>query len=122
MGEEPKAPAPAVLLYDWDNTLVDSWVGIAAALNVVFADFALPAWTVDDAKQRVRTSLRDGFSALFGSKWERALDLFYAALKEHHLRHVTPMPGALEALTAGATAAPPRKKRSQRSAKKGGGS
>ncbi|MDB5401792.1 MAG: family hydrolase, partial [Rhodopila sp.] len=24
---------PSVLLYDWDNTLVDGWAGITAALN-----------------------------------------------------------------------------------------
>ena len=28
--------SPAVLLYDWDNTLVDGWAGITAALNAVF--------------------------------------------------------------------------------------
>jgi phosphoglycolate phosphatase len=99
---EGESSVPSVLLYDWDNTLVDGWAGIAGALNVVFAEFAMPNWTVADAKQRVRTSLRDGFSALFGSEWERARDLFYAALTEQHLRHVTPMPGAAEALTAGA--------------------
>ena len=95
--------APSVLLYDWDNTLVDGWAGIAAALNVVFVEFAMPIWSVADAKQRVRTSLREGFCALFGSEWERARDLFYAALTEHHLRHVTPMPGVIEALTIGAS-------------------
>ena len=30
-------PRPTVLLFDWDNTLVDGWAAITAALNVVFA-------------------------------------------------------------------------------------
>ena len=34
---------PTVLLYDWDNTLVDGWAGIAAALNAVFDAFTRPA-------------------------------------------------------------------------------
>src|ERR1041385_4345016 len=30
---------PRVLLYDWDNTLVDGWAGITAALNAAFTAF-----------------------------------------------------------------------------------
>src|SRR5487761_2093208 len=93
---------PTTLLYDWDNTLADGWAGIAAALNAVFAQFALPAWSVTDTKERVRVSLRESFPAMFGGEWERARDIFYAALEEQHLHHVRPMPGAAEALAAGA--------------------
>jgi phosphoglycolate phosphatase len=92
---------PSVLLYDWDNTLVDGWAGIAAALNAVFAEFAMPAWSVADTKARVRVSLRDSFPAMFGAEWERARDIFFAALREEHLLHVRPMPGAVDALVAG---------------------
>jgi phosphoglycolate phosphatase len=93
---------PAVLLYDWDNTLVDAWVGVTMALNAVFAAFAMPAWSVADTKERVRVSLRESFPAMFGDEWERARDIFYAALRAEHLAHVTPMHGAAEALAAGA--------------------
>jgi phosphoglycolate phosphatase len=93
---------PAVLLYDWDNTLADGWAGITAALNAVFGAFAMPAWSVADTRARVRVSLRDSFPLMFGAEWERARDIFYAALEEQHLRHVAPMPGAADALAAGA--------------------
>ena len=93
---------PAILLYDWDNTLVDGWAGIAAALNAVFDAFAMPAWSVADTRARVRVSLRDSFPPMFGAEWERARDIFYAALEAQHLHHVTPMAGAAEALAAGA--------------------
>lgn len=103
MGEPGNSGSgPSVLLYDWDNTLVDGWAGIAAALNAAFAEFAMPAWTIADTKQRVRVSLRDSFPAMFGAEWERARDIFYSTLTEHHLRHVMPMPGVADALTAGA--------------------
>jgi phosphoglycolate phosphatase len=92
---------PSVLLYDWDNTLVDGWAGITGALNAVFAAFDKPLWTVDDTRNRVRVSLRESFPVMFGDAWERARDLFYATLTEHHLDHVAPMPGAPEALEAG---------------------
>ena len=93
---------PTTLLYDWDNTLADGWAGIAAALNAVFSAFAMPHWTVADTRARVRVSLRDSFPAMFGAEWERARDIFYATLEDAHLRHVAPMPGAAEALAAGA--------------------
>jgi phosphoglycolate phosphatase len=93
---------PTILLYDWDNTLVDGWAAIAAALNAAFDAFAMPAWSVADARARVRVSLRDSFPVLFGAEWERARDIFFATLEAAHLHHVTPMPGAAEALAAGA--------------------
>jgi phosphoglycolate phosphatase len=88
---------PAVLLYDWDNTLVDGWAGIAAALNAVFGEFAMPLWSITDTRERVRVSLRDSFPVMFGAEWERARDIFYAALEAQHLHHVTPMLGAADA-------------------------
>ena len=93
--------APSVLIWDWDNTLVDAWGGVAAALNATFAAFGSPQWTIDDVRNRVRTSLRDSFPVMFGAEWTRARDIFYATLAEQHLAHVTPMPGAEQALLAG---------------------
>jgi phosphoglycolate phosphatase len=94
--------APRVLLYDWDNTLVDGWAGITGALNAVFTAFAMPEWSVADTRARVRVSLRDSFPVMFGDEWERARDIFYAALEEQHLKHVRPMLGAADALAVGA--------------------
>ena len=74
---------------------------ITAALNAVFSAFDKPLWTVDDTRDRVRVSLRESFPVMFGDKWEVARDLFYSTLTDKHLDHVTPMPGAREALIAG---------------------
>ena len=101
MRNNPVQNTPTLLLYDWDNTLVDGWAGITAALNAVFTAFEKPLWTVDDTRNRVRVSLRESFPVMFGDAWERARDLFYATLTEQHLRHVQPMPGAEEAIFAG---------------------
>jgi phosphoglycolate phosphatase len=92
---------PSLLLYDWDNTLVDAWAGVTAALNATFAAFGLPAWTAADTRANVRGSLRDSFPAMFGADWTRARDIFYATLTEAHLDHLHPMPGAEAALQAG---------------------
>jgi phosphoglycolate phosphatase len=94
-------PAPSVLLYDWDNTLVDAWAGITASLNAAFAAFGLDAWTVEDTRNRVRVSMRESFPVMFGDRWEDARDIFYQTLTRHHLQHVTPMPGIEAVLRAG---------------------
>jgi phosphoglycolate phosphatase len=93
---------PSVILYDWDNTLVDAWAGVAAALNAAFTAFGKPIWTVAETRARVRVSLRDSFPAMFGANWERAAELFYATLARAHLAHVRPLPGAAEVLAIGA--------------------
>jgi phosphoglycolate phosphatase len=92
---------PSVLLYDWDNTLVDGWTGITAALNAVFIEFGQPVWTTEDTRNRVRVSLRESFPVMFGDRWKHARDIFYASLKHQHLDHVTPMPGMADALEVG---------------------
>ena len=92
---------PTHILYDWDNTLVDAWAGVAAALNAAFTAFGLPSWSIADTRARVRTSLRDSFPPLFGPDWTRARDIFYATLEACHLDHVAPLPGTAALLAAG---------------------
>lgn len=94
---------PTALLFDWDNTLVDGWAGITAALNATFTAFDKPLWTIEDTMNRVRVSLKESFPVMFGDEWERARDIFYETFRGDHLAHVTPMPGAVEALLAGAS-------------------
>ena len=91
---------PAVLLFDWDNTLVDGWAGITAALNAAFTAFDKPLWTIEDTRSRVRVALKESFPVMFGDKWEEARDIFYGEFRGNHLDHVTPMPGAADALIA----------------------
>jgi phosphoglycolate phosphatase len=91
---------PSALLFDWDNTLVDAWAGVTAALNATFDAFGLPHWTDEDTRQRARQALGTSFQTMFGAGWERARDVFHAAMRDAHLRHVRPMPGATAALEA----------------------
>jgi phosphoglycolate phosphatase len=93
---------PTVLLYDWDNTLVDAWAGITVAMNAALAAFGMPPWSVEDTSRRARISMRESFPVLFGEDWRRARDVFFAVMQEQHLDHVRPMLGAAEALQAGA--------------------
>jgi phosphoglycolate phosphatase len=96
-----EARRPSVLLYDWDNTLVDGWAGITAALNATFSAFGHPLWTVEDTRSRVRVSLRESFPKMFGERWEDARSIFYDTLAACHLDHVAPMEGVPTVLETG---------------------
>lgn len=102
MTAPPELPYPAAIVWDWDNTLVDGWAAIAAGLNAALAAFALPQWTTEEVRARVRRSLRESFPEMFGAEWERARDVFYAEVRARHLAVLSPMPGAPEALRAAA--------------------
>lgn len=89
---------PAAILFDWDNTLVDTWPVIHDSLNTTFRAFGLEIWTLEQTKERARKSMRDSFPALFGDQWEAAGDVFYGRFNEIHIQKLTPMPGAADML------------------------
>ncbi|MCH7888080.1 MAG: HAD family hydrolase [Proteobacteria bacterium] len=94
---------PRAVLFDWDNTLVDSFGAIHLALNHTLEAFGLAPWSYDKACRCVAKSMRDSFPELFGARWREASDVFYASYAARHLEHVRPQPGAaalLEALNA----------------------
>jgi phosphoglycolate phosphatase len=93
-------PLPRALLFDWDNTLVDSWDTIHHALNMTLASMGRALWTLEETKERVRHSLRDSFPNLFGARWEEARGIYLRAFTDIHLERLRPLPGAGELLAA----------------------
>jgi phosphoglycolate phosphatase len=89
---------PRAILFDWDNTLVDSWTTIHEALNTVMAAMNKPPWSIEETKERVRLSLRDSFPRHFGDRWAEARDIYLNAFRAIHLERLTPLPGRRELL------------------------
>lgn len=96
MTEALKVDRPRALLFDWDNTLVDTWPTIHAALHVTFERFDLPPWSLEEVRQRVRVSAREGFPQIFGDRSEEALSVFYEAFKAQHIEQLRVIEGAME--------------------------
>tara|TARA_R110000787_G_scaffold286335_3_gene404231 strand:- start:30334 stop:30990 length:657 start_codon:yes stop_codon:yes gene_type:complete len=90
---------PRAVVFDWDNTLVDSWPPIQDALNTTFRAYGLPEWSMEETRAKVRHSMRDSFPQLFGDAWEQAGDVFYARYAEIHAEAVKPAEGAADLLT-----------------------
>lgn len=93
-------PAPRTVLFDWDNTLVDSWGAIHRAINATLAELGRPTWTFDQTRARVRRSAREAFPAWFGDDADRAAAIFYARFERNHLEGLQPLRGALAMLNA----------------------
>lgn len=87
-------PPPQALLFDWDNTLVDTWSTIHHALKVTFEALGERPWTLEETRANVRQSAREAFPALFGSRAEEATRLFYEAFERDHLDHLRERSGA----------------------------
>ena len=93
-----EATKPKAIIFDWDNTLVDSWVVIHDALNATLDDWGMEKWTIEETKSRVAHSMRDSFPLLFGDDWERAGKVFYDHFEKTHLDRLTPLANAEDVL------------------------
>jgi phosphoglycolate phosphatase len=89
---------PRAILFDWDNTLVDSWATIHAALVPTFEAMGVEPWTLAETKQRTRLSLRDQFPRLFGDRWDEARKLYLETFTSIHLERLKAMDGAASLL------------------------
>ena len=96
LGSETPIPNPSAVIFDWDNTLVDTFPVIRDALNTTLLAFGHTPWTMDETRQRVRRSARESFPELFGDEWERAMDLFYNRYYEIHTEKLEIIAGARE--------------------------
>jgi len=65
---------PRAILFDWDNTLVDTWATIHDALNFLMRAMEPAEWSLAETRERVRLSLREAFPLYFGERWEEARD------------------------------------------------
>lgn len=92
---------PKTFIFDWDNTLVDSWPAIMEAINLTRSHFGLTIWSCEEVKMNCTRAARESFPEWFGEKWAEAYDFYYAGFdKIRKSRDITPLPGAESLLIA----------------------
>jgi phosphoglycolate phosphatase len=82
------------VLFDWDNTLVNTWPTIVECYHATFTALGLPPWTAEQVRSRAHGSLRDAFPILFGARAADAEQVFYETFHRIHLERLQPLPGA----------------------------
>lgn len=91
-------PAPRAILFDWDNTLVDTWPCIGKATNITLEAMGQAPWSAAEIRARVAGSLRDTFPRIYGDRWEQARDIYYQAFAAVHLDMLKMADGAEDLL------------------------
>lgn len=87
-------PVPRAIIFDWDNTLVDSFPTIHLAINATMRAMDQPEWSFEETQARVALSLRDAFPKWFGDRWMEASKVFTESFAAIHLDALRPMAGA----------------------------
>lgn len=90
----PRLDRPRAVIFDWDNTLVDSWGTIHLALVRTLEAMGQIPWSLDETKARVRQSLRDAFPKQFGERWEEARRVYLDHFTAIHLDRLRALDGA----------------------------
>ncbi len=88
--KEPKA-----VIFDWDNTLVDTWPLIAIAINTTMRAMKKEEWSVKKVKDTVHKSMRESFPELFGDNWVEAGEIYKNSYRSMHLDKLEFLPNAL---------------------------
>jgi phosphoglycolate phosphatase len=85
---------PKAVIFDWDNTLIDTLPILHRALNATLLEFGLEAWSFEKMKQSTHHSLKDSFPLMFGQDALKARDYFYKAYRIEKNGKLFPLPGA----------------------------
>ena len=98
MSRPPGFRPPRAVLFDWDNTLVNTWPTIVECYHDTFTALGRTPWTADEVRDRAHGSLRDVFPGLFGERAVEAERVFYETFYRIHLERLAPLPGAADLL------------------------
>jgi phosphoglycolate phosphatase len=89
---------PRAVVFDWDNTLVDSWDTIHDAMHHCFTQMGHEPWTLAEVKARTRLSLIEAFPPIFGDRWQEARRHYFERFHQIHLERIKPLPGVVAML------------------------
>ena len=88
-----KSP-PKIILFDWDNTLVNNWDPIFYAYKETLKKLSLKIQSREQTLQNAKYSLRETFPKIFKDDWKKAKKIFYKNFVKVHLKKIKPMPYA----------------------------
>lgn len=91
-------PFPDLILFDWDNTLMDTTPALYQAFCVLSEKYGIPKCSMEEYRARTGLSLRETFPEQFGDKWEEAKQVYLDAYMAHHLELLTPFADAEKAV------------------------
>jgi phosphoglycolate phosphatase len=91
---------PEVIFFDWDGTLADSYKFLEGAHNHIRRELGLSPFVGDEFKGYFGHPREKLYAELYGQEIEKAKELFGTYVRENHVKHLKPMPGAADLLEA----------------------
>ncbi len=85
---------PKAILFDWDNTLANTWPVIHAALSDTLSMMGHAPWPIEKTKNTIHRSMRDYFPELFGADWEKAGTFYQQSYRRFRTEMLEPLPEA----------------------------
>jgi len=87
---------PKAIIFDWDNTLVDTWPLIQYAIDKTMVDMGREPWGLERVRDNVHKSMRESFPEIFGNDWEKAGEIYKNTYRSIHLNKMRLLPNSLE--------------------------
>lgn len=87
---------PKAIIFDWDNTLVDTWPLIQYAIDKTMVDMGKAPWGLEKVRNEVHKSMRDSFPAIFGDDWQKAGEIYKNSYRSINLDKMRFLPKSLE--------------------------
>lgn len=87
---------PKAVIFDWDNTLVDTWPLIQTAIDKTMVEMGFEPWGLEKVRNTVHKSMRESFPAIFGDKWEQAGEFYKNTYRSIHLDNINLLEGSLD--------------------------
>ena len=86
---------PKAVIFDWDNTLVDTWPLIHEAIDKTMVAMAREPWGLQKVRDTVHKSMRESFPIIFGDNWEKAGEIYKNSYRAIHLDKIELLPNAM---------------------------
>jgi phosphoglycolate phosphatase len=85
---------PKAILFDWDNTLVNTWQVAYDAMNIARESVGRLPFTIEEFWSQPHHSMRDVAVTLFGEHHEKGQRIFYETVEKFHLKDLAFLQGA----------------------------
>ncbi len=76
---------PAAVIFDWDNTLIDTFPVIFAGHNRAREAMGKPAWSEDEARANIRLAAKDAFPLWYNERAKEAEKIYADYVRANHL-------------------------------------
>jgi|LauGreDrversion4_2_1035121.scaffolds.fasta_scaffold227560_2 phosphoglycolate phosphatase len=83
-----KLTKPKAIIFDWDNTLVDTWPLIQLAINSTMEKFNRQPWSLQQVRDNIHKSMRDSFPEIFQQDWQQAGEIYRQSYQAINLNEI----------------------------------